>query len=282
MKRSELAACLKLWEKDADIKHVVELGDGVSARVFGIEYKTTRGLQRAAIRIVVSPLNLCLRESLLLNRLYQQGLLVPQCFGVKSLDKDKTAMLMEWLPGKVINRPIDIPAYVEQMAVQLAQIHAASPPPNLPKAETRLRRNVQQLINTKQYDHWRKATGRNMPTSQKLVLLHGDYWPGNWLFQRKTLTGVVDWADACLGDPLYDLANTRFELRWLWGDQAADEFTQMYVGLTKLPTASLPKWDVVSLAKPILFHNRWGLSESQTRRLRETIVKVEQQSLRAL
>ena len=43
------------------------------------------------------------------------------------------------------------------------------------------------------------------------TLVHGDYWPGNLLWQRGRLTGVVDWEEPRLGDPSRDVA-TSFSL----------------------------------------------------------------------
>jgi len=33
------------------------------------------------------------------------------------------------------------------------------------------------------------------------VLVHGDFWPGNILWQQNQLAGVIDWEDAMLGEP---------------------------------------------------------------------------------
>lgn len=45
------------------------------------------------------------------------------------------------------------------------------------------------------------------PTDPDLTLAHGDYRPGNVLFagDQPTITGVIDWETAWLGDPLVDL-----------------------------------------------------------------------------
>ena len=48
-------------------------------------------------------------------------------------------------------------------------------------------------------------------STMHLVLLHGDFWPGNLLWKDGRLVAVIDWEDAALGDPLADLANSRLE-----------------------------------------------------------------------
>lgn len=43
------------------------------------------------------------------------------------------------------------------------------------------------------------------PTPGSLVLVHGDYRIGNYMFEHGRLVGVIDWEMAHLGDPLEDL-----------------------------------------------------------------------------
>jgi aminoglycoside phosphotransferase (APT) family kinase protein len=77
------------------------------------------------------------------------------------------------------------------------------------------------------------------------TLLHGDFWPGNVLWRDGQLVGVIDWEDAALGDPLADLANTRFELLWAYGADAMREFTRAYTSLRRdLDLTQLPYWDL--------------------------------------
>ncbi len=40
---------------------------------------------------------------------------------------------------------------------------------------------------------------------ERASVVHGDLWPGNVLFRRRTLTGVVDWDRTGIGDPELDV-----------------------------------------------------------------------------
>ncbi|PSP55428.1 phosphotransferase family protein [Halobacteriales archaeon QS_1_67_19] len=56
---------------------------------------------------------------------------------------------------------------------------------------------------------------RNAPSEARTALVHGDYRPGNVLFEgadTPDITGVLDWETAFLGDPLTELGY--FLLRW--------------------------------------------------------------------
>ena len=81
-------------------------------------------------------------------------------------------------------------------------------------------------------------------SSNAPVLLHGDYWPGNWLWQNGRLAAIIDWEDAALGDPLRDLAQSRLELAWIHDAAAAAAFTRAYLARRPLDTSALPYWDL--------------------------------------
>ncbi len=46
---------------------------------------------------------------------------------------------------------------------------------------------------------------RNAPQAETIVLVHGDFKPGNALIEGKHITAKLDWETAHLGDPLEDL-----------------------------------------------------------------------------
>lgn len=46
-------------------------------------------------------------------------------------------------------------------------------------------------------------------------LVHGDFGSNNVLADGPVISGVIDWSEAMIGDPLYDLANILFWRSWL-------------------------------------------------------------------
>lgn len=46
-------------------------------------------------------------------------------------------------------------------------------------------------------------------------LVHGDFGSNNILAENGRVTGVIDWSEATIGDPLYDVANLFFWRPWL-------------------------------------------------------------------
>ena len=57
---------------------------------------------------------------------------------------------------------------------------------------------------------------RSEPLSAtRLSIVHGDYRNGNFLFEGKQITGILDWEMAHIGDPLEDLGWALSEI-WCW------------------------------------------------------------------
>ncbi len=54
------------------------------------------------------------------------------------------------------------------------------------------------------------------PPAQRVVVCHGDYRSGNFLYTRDEIRGVLDWEMVHLGDPLEDLAWTSL-IDWRYG-----------------------------------------------------------------
>ena len=60
------------------------------------------------------------------------------------------------------------------------------------------------------------------------VLLHGDLWQGNTLWQGEELTAIIDWDCAGVGHPGIDLASARLDAVLLYGIEAADAILPGY------------------------------------------------------
>ncbi|MEM9623312.1 MAG: phosphotransferase [Pseudomonadota bacterium] len=282
LKKKDVRHWLSLWFPDVKIDHWQQLGDGVTSRVYGVEYRAGGRRDRTALRLTDTPLELCWRESLLLNTLHAAELPVTACHGVKR-EGSTTGMLLDWLPGKPVSRPIDYVAYAEQAAELLARIHGTPIPQRMRRFETGFSKRVAALRSQfPQYAAVAEALSRGMPPGQDKVLLHGDFWPGNLLFKRKELVGVVDWSDAAAGCPLADVSNARFEIRWLWGEAAMHAFTVHYFANAPYHAQDLAQWDLVALLSPILGMHRWNLTDAHERRVLQAVNKMADEALKTV
>ena len=75
--------------------------------------------------------------------------------------------------------------------------------------------------------------------------MHRDFHPGNVLWSRGRLTGIVDWANACHGPAGCDIAHCRWNLIELSGFEAADRFQAAYERMTG--HAFDPFWELGSV-----------------------------------
>jgi aminoglycoside phosphotransferase (APT) family kinase protein len=101
-------------------------------------------------------------------------------------------------------------------------------------------------------------------------LLHGDFWPGNSLWNDGRLVAVIDWEDAAIGDPLADVANTRLELTWAIGLEAMEEFTRQYGSIvTAVDFTDLPYWDLWADLRLARRTADWSLDAAQRKAMRE-------------
>jgi aminoglycoside phosphotransferase (APT) family kinase protein len=236
-------------EPDARLVRSRRLAGGVSARLTVLDMRLPQGETRT---IVVrrhgeadrerDP-QVAAHEFRLLQLLKRQGLPVPAPYLLDESGEilPEPYLVIEYLAGESgAHRAAPGP-----LAEALAKIHAvnATAAPFLPELES--------------------VSGRN-----ERVLLHGDYWPGNTLWQDDELVGIVDWEDAALGDPLADVANCRLELVWASGADAAAAFTEHYADAApRVDLADVPRWDLYAARRLGLRVHDWGLDESRAREL---------------
>jgi aminoglycoside phosphotransferase (APT) family kinase protein len=87
-------------------------------------------------------------------------------------------------------------------------------------------------------------------TATPAVLVHGDVWPGNLIWDGDRLAAVIDWEDAVVGDPLIDVAVARLDLLWAFGPDCRELFTERYFELADIDPTALPVWDLVTALRP--------------------------------
>jgi aminoglycoside phosphotransferase (APT) family kinase protein len=95
------------------------------------------------------------------------------------------------------------------------------------------------------------------PPPSRLVLVHGDYRTGNFLYDQTGITGILDWEMAHAGDPIEDLGWVVMK-SWRWarnnlvgGLCEREDFVGMYerASGTKVDRDTLKFWEVFSNLK---------------------------------
>jgi aminoglycoside phosphotransferase (APT) family kinase protein len=170
-------------------------------------------------------------------------------------------MVLEYIEGQPLFPWCPQAFFPEQIANYLVQIHKIplSTPevsqlskqanrlnnlfPEQPSSKKNLMREVQiwNILN-KQWP----IQDRNQP-----VLVHGDFWHGNLIWKENQLVGIIDWEDAEIGSPLFDLAVSRLDLCWISGTDTMNLFTEQYMSRNDLDYSLLPYWDLVAAQRLI-------------------------------
>ncbi|XOV84018.1 MAG: phosphotransferase family protein [bacterium] len=168
-----------------------------------------------------------------------------------------------------------VDAAMKHMAQFLLRLHTLDRRhinvPGLPEREDPIAGALEFVPDTPQWSALRQAISHWQTTDNPPSVLHGDFWPGNILWQNNRIAAVIDWEDAAIGTAVSDVACCRAEIMAMYGSSAKDLFTRHYLSRCTLDFHDLPLWDVyVSFAALATMH-AWGLEpEVEATRRRST------------
>jgi aminoglycoside phosphotransferase (APT) family kinase protein len=241
-----LAALARMIEPRSKLLRTWELKGGVSAQMTALEMEQPDGSRRklivrrhGAAERTRNP-QIAADEFRLLRVLRSAGIPAPRPHLLDGAD-----LVVDYIDGEPAKA--DEPDLVDQLAAVLAEIHGV----DLAQLSFLATREVPEL------------TPRNRP-----VLLHGDFWPGNTLWNDRRLAAVIDWEDAAIGDPLSDLANARLELLWAAGLEAMNTFTRRYAAIRSVDLTDLPHWDLWADRRLTPRIGEWGLDAATEKSMR--------------
>lgn len=232
------------------------LRGGMSSAVHLLTARTADGSRRAVLRRYVRPeLNteepdLAEREAQALRAAESIDVPTPLLLAAdpSGTDAGTPAVLMSRLPGRLDWWPSDLDAWLERLAVLLPRIHAAPLPvsgtlrPFAPFPQA----SYQPPGWARDPRVWERAAeiSHAPPPSLAQVLMHRDFHPGNVLWRRGHVSGVVDWQGACTGPAVADVAHCRVNLL-RFGAGAAERFTGLWERVSGI--AYHPWADIVTI-----------------------------------
>ena len=261
----------------ARLRDVRRLTGGVSAVVHALDLEPRDGPPRTVVvrqlRKHVSagagddPVR---REFALTRAVHGAGIPVPEPLAAESDAATGPFLAMAFAAGSTEIPRERLETRLAVMARTLADVHAL-PTDDLPALPLRMdpRPEVFDFLgpDRRALADWlgaRADTACHAPPR----LLHGDFWPGNLLWVDDTLSAVLDWEDAAIGDPLSDVACTMLELTYLFGPAAATAFAAAYRQHAPLDDARLPLWQVYVAAAAARYMGEWGLPATRERHMR--------------
>lgn len=200
------------------------------------------------------------QEFALMTWLAGRGFVVPEPL---MLDTSLTRLPTPYLVMPLVLGTTDVAdnamdSALRQMARFLVRLHAVdiatSDLPPLPARENPVVELPRYLPS--------RLSGIELPSSftpSRTGLCHGDFWPGNVIWQDGTLAAVIDWEDAAIGDPLSDLAQCRLELLWRYGELAMTTFTEAYLAGRNINLNALAIWELFVAASGTAHMHLWDL-----------------------
>ena len=261
------------------------LEGGVSSEVFLITVESKKGEEKIVLRTEGGPPaeNSIKTEYLLLEKLQQTK--VP-CAKPIHLDHskeilDKDFMLMTYLEGTIEIPKIKNFGFLNKMVGILKNIHNVDTKilPTLP-CRFDPTYDLFEFLPNARINKELKAILKGYDTSYsgKPVLLHGDFWPGNILWTKDEISGVLDWEYAAIGDPVSDLAVASLELKYDYGKRGVDRFLDLYSKNFSIDQSRLSLWLIYVSASTLFFIDEWNLEKARKNLMkREAMLTIEEE-----
>ena len=189
----------------------------------------------------------------------------PRLLDESGSDLPTPYFVMDFVEGTSTVPASALPGAMREMAAFLARLHGidveTAQRPRLPDREDPRDAILEYLPAAGLGDRVRAAlaSGAAGEPASSRSLLHGDFWPGNVLWQDDRIAAVLDWEDAAIGDPLSDLACCRVELLCAYGASAMDAFTSHYLEHANVDVSGLPLWELYVSASALATMPHWGL-----------------------
>lgn len=272
---------LQQFSPGAELARWWNLAGGFSADMTAIEVRLPTGETRKVIARLhgqrdrkLNP-DIALDHYRLLQALSKTRLPVPRPLHLdQTLEVfDQPILIVEYVEGTTEILPDDMKSSLPQMAEMLARIHNIDPVFHDLKflasqeelSDTRIARRPDTLDENLQEGRIRDILEKAwpLPARNKPTLLHGDFWPGNIIWQGKEVAAVIDWENAVIGDPVGDLANARMEINWAFGRDAMKSFTGEYQSMSNADLSLLPWLDLMAALRPAGRLSDWTESREE-------------------
>lgn len=178
------------------------------------------------------------------------------------------AIVLSYLPGRPHFASRNVEAWTQGLAGALHMVHAITPSRFDLSGLTEfgrdgMRQRIEQWRETVQTDLLAAEVylvlGENLDrvALYEPTLIHDDYWPGNTVWFRARIAGIIDWSSAKLGDRRADVAQCRADLVISHGTEVAELFRAEYERLVGSSLTNLWYFDLFRGLDALLQHEQW-------------------------
>jgi aminoglycoside phosphotransferase (APT) family kinase protein len=209
-------------------------------------------------------------------------------------------ILLSYLPGRPLLTPRSPARWAIELARALLTVHAVTPAhmdlthlPFFGRQEMggkldRYREQVRSGEPLAREVHRVVASGLERVQWPPATLVHDDFWPGNTVWSRGHLVGIIDWATAKVGDPRADVSQCRVDLALTLGPDVADAFLAAYQAEAPEPLPDVWFFDLFRGLGALLSYEKWipdyhdlGLTQLDTTEAGERLRAFLRQALKA-
>lgn len=178
------------------------------------------------------------------------------------------ALVMTRLPGRTVLLPRDRDAWLRELGASLARLHRT----RLDGVDVSFLRGPEDSLRERFASAQREEAGADglgarlqaalrawQPRLRRMqpVLCHTDFWPGNTLWLRGRVTAIVDWDEARLCYPGFDVGYCRMDLALQHGQGVADIFLRAYEATAGMRVPQLHVWDLLGASPALPDVERW-------------------------
>jgi aminoglycoside phosphotransferase (APT) family kinase protein len=182
------------------------------------------------------------------------------------------ALLLSYLPGRSLYEPRDEGSWTEQLARVMLSIHAISPAQRdlswLPRfSRDEIARELEELRSEADKAgalarrvHAALIANLDSVAWPEPCLIHEDFWPGNTVWFRQRLVGVIDWVNAKVGDPRCDVTQCAIDAMLVLGIEAYDRLRATYQTMAPAPLQDLWYFDLFNGLRALIYYSHWLLA----------------------
>lgn len=193
--------------------------------------------------------DLATREAQTLQALSASAVVAPALVAVDGSGEfcGRPAVLMTHLPGRADFSDAS-PSRLRALAQAIRPLHALVPPADLALFRPYLTPTQRAVPAwTPIPATWQRAIEicTQPAPAGPMRFIHRDYHPGNVLIDGTTVSGIVDWPNACLGPPQIDVAHCTLNLAVTHGPDAASRFGAEFEGEFGTDLRCQAYWDLI-------------------------------------
>ncbi|OZU88891.1 aminoglycoside phosphotransferase [Virgibacillus indicus] len=243
---------------EANIVSIDRLKGSTSSTLHNIKLETDGEVKEVVIRqfdnkewLQEEP-DLAVHEAESLRKAADAGVFTPE---IIAYDKSGGVsgvplVLMSKLRGSVELKPVDRNKWLNGLAEALVKIHAVDAE-DFPWSYFSYNdaNEVEIPVWSTIPATWKKAIEIVKGPRPKVreCFIHRDYHPANVLWENGSVSGVVDWVNACAGPAGVDVGHCRWNLAMLYDVETADGFLAAYKNHGGPAFKYDPYWDLVSV-----------------------------------